>query len=155
MLFLLVFSTEGKSESYPIHFLSRLYTRALDYSSALFILVFHAFPMSVQDLSVNGDRHNLPGDHFTAVLQCFLCRHFQTAAAWHFHAEHRYGADIILLQNLRQFLTVIDTIQLRTADQRHSACHKFTMEPGICISCTICCNKQLCAFKIRTLQVPA
>ena len=39
--------------------------------------------MSVQDLSVNGDRHNLPGDHFTAVLQCFLCRHFQAATDCH------------------------------------------------------------------------
>ena len=31
-------NTDGKSESYPIHFLSRLYTRVLEKSSALFHL---------------------------------------------------------------------------------------------------------------------
>lgn len=70
-------------------------------------------------------------DKLTAVLQCFFDCHLQSTAARNFHTHNSDTFNIVLGNNLGEFFTVINAIQLWAANERHLALDKFLME--VCV----------------------
>ena len=64
----------------------------------------------IQNLSINRDRHNLPRNEFTAVLErghgCML----QSAAARNLHADNGHALDIIVLDNFGKLFAVVHIV---------------------------------------------
>ena len=101
----------------------------------------------LQNITLSGNRHHLPRDEFSALLQSFLYGKFDTAAAGNFHSHHGNRADIVLLQNLGQFDGIVHTIQFWTADQRDVTADEVLMEIGVSVSGAVRCNQQPCTVK--------
>ena len=89
----------------------------------MFLLIFMN-KKSVEELSIHGDGGYLPWDEFATVLEGFFGCHFQTTAAWNFHADNGYAGDIVVSDDLFKFFTVVCGIQLRTAYQDDPAFDK-------------------------------
>ena len=107
--------------------------------------------LTVQNGSVDGNRHDLPGQEFAAVLQCGNCGLFQTTAARYFHAHHRDALDVVLTDDFGEFFAVIRCIQLGTADERDLAPDKVLVEVCIGIGSAVRRNQQVCSIKVRRL----
>ena len=86
------------------------------------------------------------------MLQGFLCSHFQPAAARDFHADNRDTLDVVLFENLRQLLTVVDRVEFRAADQRDLPLHKFLVQIRIRKRGAVRRDEQLCVLKIRRVH---
>ena len=68
---------------------------------------------------------NLPWKEFAGILNRFLRRIFQPATTRNFHSNDRYTLNVIVRNDLCQFLTVISFIKFWTADQCHFIFDKF------------------------------
>ena len=80
---------------------------------------------------VERESDNLPGDELAGFLQSLLRGHLKTAAARDLHAHDGDGIDVVLAQDLRQFLRVVHGVKLGAADNRHLAAHEVAMERGV------------------------
>ena len=72
----------------------------------MFLLIFMN-KKSVEDLSIHGDGGYLPWDEFATVLEGFFGCHFQTTAAWNFHAHDGNTLDIVLTDDFGELFAVI------------------------------------------------
>ena len=103
---------------------------------------------ALQDFSACRERHDLPGNHLSAVLECRDRCIRQSTATGNFHANDQYAGDIVLAENLRQFLGIISFIELRTTDDRDTILHEGVMEFAMCVSSAIGGNQEVRAVQI-------
>ena len=106
----------------------------------------------IQNFSVNGDGDYLPRNELSAGLQCLFCRHLQTAAAGHLHAEDGHALDVVAAQDLSELFAVIHSVQLRAADEGHLAAHKLLMEIGVGVCRAVRRDQELCALKVGRMD---
>ena len=121
---------------------------------ALFVKYFplHDESSLVQNPAVPGDRYDLPRDEFAAASERVLCRSLESAAAGNFHADDGHALDVIIPDDLCQFVRIVHCIQLRAADDRDFAAHKFLMHVGVSVSRTVGSDQQLCSVKEGSLR---
>ena len=103
----------------------------------------------IQNLSVNGNGHNLPRNEFTAVLNRSHSCMLQSATARNLHADNGHALNIVLLNDLSEFFAVVHIISLRAADQGHFAFQEFLMKVCVGVSSAVCGNEQACLVKVR------
>ena len=94
----------------------------------------------------------MPGQEFSAGLDGILRRHFQPAAAGHFHPHDSDTADIVCFDDGRQFLGIISFVQLRASDEGDPTPDEFLMEVCISESRTIRRDEKVCPLEIRRCQ---
>ena len=63
-------------------------------------------------LPVERECDDLPGDELAGSLQRFFRSHFESAAAWNLHAHDGDGLDVVLAQDFRELLRVVNGIEL-------------------------------------------
>ena len=102
----------------------------------------------LHDFTVNTDGDDLPGDEFPAVLECFLGRHLQTAAAGNFHSYNGYALNVVTLNDCGQFFAVIHLVQFGAADESQLVPDKILMKACVSIGGAIGGDQKLCAVKI-------
>ena len=95
---------------------------------------------------------DLTGDELAACLQCLLRGHLKPAAARDLHAHDGDGLDVVLAQDLRQLLRVVNGIELRAADNRHLASHELLVEVGVCVGRAVGGDEQFRSMKERGLD---
>ena len=93
--------------------------------------------------------YDLPWQEFATFLQCVFCCSLKTATAWDYHTHDGNAFDIVLSDDLGQFVCVICIIKLWTSDQRDSVFDKIIVKVSISICCAICSNQQICTIIIR------
>lgn len=101
-----------------------------------------------QNLSVNGNGYDLPGDEFPAVLQSGFRSIFQSAAAGNLHTQDRKAADLIFCNDFCELFCVVYAVELRASDQRDPSPHEISVEICIGVSGTIRGDQ-----KIRILEI--
>ena len=109
------------------------------------------FHLNIQFSSVGGNGNHLPWNEFSAGLKCFFRSQFDAAAAWYFHTYDGHALNIVGSDNLRQLLTVVHRIQLRTANQCDTVFDEFLMEIAISIGTAVCSNEQVSTVEIRCI----
>ena len=107
-----------------------VYRRTLAAHGQLFDALLH----QIQNGSVTGDRHDLPGEQLAAGLDRLLRRVLQAAAAGHLHPQDGHALDVVVANDRRQLFAVVDGVQLRSADDRCLAAHEVFMDRriGVC-----------------------
>lgn len=63
------------------------------------------------DVSINGDCDYLPGNKFAACFQRIFRRTLEPAAAGNLHAHNGDALDVVLGDDLRELLRVVNTVQ--------------------------------------------
>ena len=92
---------------------------------------------SVQNSSIGGDCNYLPGNKLSAGQQSTLGSIFNPTAARYLHTYNGNAVDVVICNDLSQFLGIIHFIQLWTADQRNFAPDELVMKITVGISGTI------------------
>ena len=75
-----------------------------------------------------------------------------STAARNFHPHDGYTLNLVLPDNLGQFFTVIDGVQLGTANQRYFPADKIVMEIAVGVGGAVCRNQQGRMIKIRRID---
>ena len=110
------------------------------------------FRQLFQNAPVTTDGHDLPRQELAAAAQRVLGSPLQTTTAGHVHADDGHTLDVIVRDDLCQFLGIVDAIEFWTADDRHFAFHKVFVHVRISIGRAVCRDEQFRAFEERRLR---
>ena len=106
----------------------------------------------IQDAAVERERDNLPRDELPRRTQGFDGHALQTAAAWDLHARDGDAFDVVVRNDLGQFLGIIDAVKLRAANKANFVADEISMEVAVRERAAVGGNKQIGALEIRGLR---
>ena len=74
------------------------------------VLIHYCILLLFHNFSINTYCYNLPWYEFSTASKSFFGCHLQSATAWNFHSYNCHALNVVILNNLGQFLAIIHLI---------------------------------------------